>query len=56
MHKHLFLATFAGAAALMTISPSAMAQGPIAVSEPGTLGIAALGIGFAVYLARRNRK
>lgn len=51
------LSTAAGAAAIVTISTSAMAQAvPIQVSEPGTLGITALGIGVAIYLARRNRK
>lgn len=51
------LSTAAGAAAIVTISTSAMAQTtPFPISEPGTLGITALGIGVAIYLARRKRK
>lgn len=46
----------AGAAAITTISTSAMAQTTIPISEPGSLGIAALGVGVAIYLARRHRK
>ncbi len=48
--------TLAASSAVTLISHSAMAEVPVQIPEPGSIGLTAFGLGLAFYIARRSRK